>query len=119
MVNPYAVTSHVDTAERAYGDHARLVQSSFLFRVIEFDRPFEGRLRYSCWWWRQRIEINGHRVWFRISWLKIHSRAAFRIPASIDASGPEAGIEIDLTRSNGIRRFRFWIEGETVYDEFN
>ena len=65
MVNPYAVTSHVDTAERAYGDHARLVQSSFLFRVIEFDRPFEGRLRYSCWWWRQRIEINGHRVWFR------------------------------------------------------
>ena len=60
---------------------------------------------------------NVHNVWFRISWLRIHSHAEFRLPRSLDADQPAAGIEIDFTRNLRIRRFRFWIADETVYDE--
>ena len=117
MTNPYESPRN-GLAQRAFG-YARLIRSAFLFRVIEFDPPFIGQLQYSSWWWRQRIDINGHNVWFRISWLRIHRQANFVIPASLDPRQPNASIDIDFARGSVIRRFRFWIDGELVYEELN
>ena len=44
---------------------------------------------------------------------------ASSFPASMDAGQPEARIEIEFSRGNMIRRFRFWIGDELVYDEVN
>ena len=118
--NPYETPRDPGMAERAFGDFARLVQSSFLFRVIEFEQPFQGVLTYSCWWWRQKIDINGYNVWFRISWIRIHSLAEFEFADVLGTGGRIKGkILIDFSRSLRIRRFRLFLAGELVYDEQN
>jgi hypothetical protein len=119
MTNPFAVSSEVAGQRGVFGDHARLRRSAFLFRVIDFERPFAGTLVYSGWWFRQKVEIAGEVVWFRISWLTIERRAEFRIPVGVDPSRPKGRLEIDFTRGLRIRRFRVWIEGQIAYDEIN
>jgi len=117
LTNPFAVTTGAAPDRGVFGDHARRVRSAFLFRVVDFDRPFSGRLTYSSWWWRQKIEISGYRVWFRVSWMRIHRRAEFTLPPAVAPSEPQGIVEIDFTRTLRIRRFRLWIAGEIVYDE--
>ena len=119
MENPYAPTMVDEPKHVVFGDHARRVRGTFLYREIEISRPAEITLIYSGWWWVQRIQLNGHRVWSRISWKSIHDELDFKIPASIIPTEPKARIEIGFSRSLSIRRFRFWIEDELVYDEVN
>ena len=90
-----------------------------MYRVIEFDAPIACQMVYDGWWFRQKIEINGHVAWVRISWLTIHRKVEFRVPKSVDASEPEGRIEIEFGRGLGIRRFRVWLAGELAYDEIS
>ncbi len=119
MINPYESPSHGTMSQRSHGEHARLIRSAFLYRVIEFDRPFVGRLTYSSWWWRQRVDINGQNVWFRISWLRIHRRIQFEIPKSPDRDSCMGEIEIEFSRGLKMRRFRLLIDADVVYEEKN
>lgn len=62
-----------------FGDTSERRRSALLYREIEFRSPFAGRFVYSGWWFRQKIEINGETVWFRISWMRIFRHATFTI----------------------------------------
>lgn len=139
--NPFAVSTELTAQRGVFGDAARCLRSGLLYREIEFGSPFAGVLVYSGWWFRQKIEINGETVWFRISWMQIFRHAAFTIsPAAIPPAaigempsvrgakpgvagriepGVAGRIEIDFTRGLMIRRFRLWIADELVYDEIN
>lgn len=119
MTNPFAVSTELTDQRGIFGDHVRRLRSAFLFRVIEFQRPFSGVFVYSGWWFRQKIEINGEVVWFRISWLTIFRRAEFTIPEATLPGQSEGQVEIEFTRALQIRRFRIWVGGEIVYDEIN
>ena len=119
MVNPFAVTTGQIDERGVFGDHARRVRSGFLYRVIEFDRPYPCQLVYNGRWFLQRITINGSLVWWQISWLTIRPRAEFRVPARIDPATPAGSIEIGFARGLLMRRFRVWIGGQIVYDEVN
>lgn len=119
MQNPFGVTSDIGLRHGVFADHARLIRSAFLFRLLELDRPVQCRLLYTSWWWRQKIEIDGQVVWFRVSWITIHRRAEFRFPPSIDPSERSGAIEIDFTRGLRIRRFRVWVDDAIVYDAFS
>ncbi|MEC8590477.1 MAG: hypothetical protein VXZ15_02910 [Planctomycetota bacterium] len=119
MVNPYQSPSSGSLHERSLGPHARVIQAAFLFRVIEFDLPFPARLRYSCWWWRQRIDINDQNLWFRVSWLRIHRKISFELPESVDPQRRPCRIDIGFSRGMAIRRFQVWIGDELAYDEQN
>ena len=81
--------------------------------------PVAARMGYSGWWFRQKIELQGEVVWFRISWLTILRRAEFRLPSSIDRNQSPVEIEITFGRMLQIRRFRLWISHELAYDEVN
>ncbi len=98
---------------------ARLIRSSFLFRVIEFDLPLPFRMIYDGWWFRQKIEISGETAWFQISWLTIQRHIEFQIPSTVDPQQPSAAIEIDFGQGLKIRRFRVWVSQQNVYDEVN
>ena len=119
MVNPYQPPIPGSLAERSLGEHARLVQAAFLFRILEFDQPFPAELRYSCWWWRQKVELNGQTVWFRISWLKIHRSIQLTLPAAVDPDQRECRIQIKFGAFMSIRRFQVWIGEHLAYDEQN
>ncbi len=118
MTNPFAASAIVPSERGVFGD-ARLIRSGFLFRVIELRSPVAMRMVYSGWWFRQKIEINGELVWFRISWLTILRRAEFPLPATVDTNQSPAQMEIGFGRGLMIRRFRLWIDGQIVYDEIN
>jgi hypothetical protein len=85
--------------------------------VIELQSPLAATLVYSGWWFRQKIELDGQVVWFRISWLAILRRAEFQLPESLDPRCRPAEMEITFGRALRIRRFRLWIDGQLVYDE--
>lgn len=123
--NPFASSASIPSQRGVFGT-ARLVQPGFLFRVIDFEWPGTGiqsRLVYDAWWFRQKIAIDGHLAWFRISWLKIQRQVEFRIPTALESeAGDGVGdgeIEIDFGRGLMIRRFRLWLGGILVYDEIN
>ena len=116
--NPFSPTSTLPNERGVFGT-ARQIRSGFLFRVIDFDAPMRCRLVYDGWWFRQKIEINGEVAWFQISWLRIHRRITFQVPAKVKVRQPEGKIEIEFGRSLMIRRFRIWIGGQMVYDEIN
>jgi hypothetical protein len=115
--NPFS--SPTVTDERGVFGGAQRIQGGFLYRVIQIDAPVACRLRYDGWWFRQKIEIDGRLVWFRISWLTIHRRAEFLLPASVDPAQTPASIEIEFGRGLSIRRFRVWIGGQIAFDEIN
>lgn len=116
--NPFAAPNPTPGQRGVYGN-ARAVRSGFLYRVIEVDAPLRCKVVYDGWWFRQKIEINGYRAWFQISWLTIRRRIDFRVPAQVDRSEPQGAIEIHFGPSLMIRRFRLWIGGQIVYDEIN
>lgn len=117
MSNPFA-SSIVSDQRGVFGD-SRRIRAGFLYRVIQIDAPVSCQLVYDGWWFRQKIEIDGQRAWFQISWLTIRRHIEFTIPASVDPRQPAAVIEIEFGRSLGIRRFRVWIDGQIAYDEVN
>lgn len=119
MVNPYQPPISGSLAERSLGENARRIRAAFLFRVIQFDRPFPVELRYSCWWWRQKIEVNDRTVWFRISWLRIHRKIRCNLPHAVDPEERECRIEIKFGAFMSIRRFQVWIGEQLAYDEQN
>jgi len=114
--NPFSPPSTLSHQKAVCGD-ARLLQSGFLYRVIEFEQPLGFRLEYSGWWFWQRVRINGNRVWFRISWLRIWSQLEFDLPAEVDSSQPEVKIEISFRPGLIIQRFRIWVAQQIVFDQ--
>ena len=120
MINPFATTSDGDFAERAVLlNGTKLIRSAFLYREIQFLSPFQGTLVYSGWWFRQVVQVQEQRVWFRISWWTFSRRIEFRIPVTICSTNPVTAIEIDFGRGLQIRRFRVWVAGQLAYDEIN
>ncbi|WP_345685673.1 hypothetical protein [Novipirellula caenicola] len=138
MTNPFEPPAELPTERGVFGDHATLITRRFLYRVIHYQRPFTGTLVYSGWWFRQKVEINGVVVWWKVSWLNISPSVSFTVPAEAwhnsqtttqstqpathenEAlpSEPIAGrIEIQFTRGLRIRRFRVWFDQQLVYDE--
>ncbi len=117
MVNPYSVTSKSALQTGFFGQHATRREAAFLYRVIEIRHPIEAELVYSGWWFRQTVDFAGHRVWGKISWLKIWPKVEFSLPEAVDPAGRDGRIEIDFTRGLRIRRFRVWIDEQLVYDE--
>lgn len=101
-----------------FGD-ARRVRAGFLHRELDITRPVTCRVVYDGWWFRQKIEINGHQAWFQISWLTIRRKIDFRLPAAVDPQQPRARVEIDFGPGLSIRRFRLWLDGQIAYDEVN
>lgn len=116
--NPFAPPDLIEETDRGvYGDHARCLRKTLLYREIRFDGSIEGLFIYDGWWFRQKITLNGNSVWFRISWLNIHRNAAFDLPTSIDPLQRRCRVEIEFSQFLLIRRFRVWLDGETLYDE--
>ena len=116
--NPFSASATVTEERGVYGD-ARRLRSGFLYRVIDIGAPWECRLVYDGWWFRQKVAINAETAWFEISWLTIRRNIEFQIPASVIPDRPDARIEIEFGRALMIRRFRLWIDGNIVYDEIN
>ncbi len=117
MVNPYSVTSAAPLQSGVFSDHARRLDGTFLYRVIQIENPFEAELVYSGWWFRQTIDVQHYRVWKKISWLTILSSVHFFFPKQVDPLERPGHIEIDFGRGLQIKRFRLWIDQELVYDE--
>lgn len=124
--NPYSVSPHSPLHRGAFGEHALLLRRGFLYRIIDIHEPFVGQLTYDGWWFRQTVQIGGRSQWFQISWLKIHTRFQFTLPAEIkvdpgwgDADNRLMSIEIGFSRGLTIRRFRIWLAGRILYDEIN
>lgn len=124
--NPFSVSAALPLQHGIFSEHAVLVRSGFLFRIIDIREPLVGRLIYSGWWFRQTVEIDGQSHWFQISWLKIHSQLEFTLPAWIsidptwgDPENRRMSIEIGFTRGLAIRRFRIWLAGRILYDEIH
>ncbi|WP_442506325.1 hypothetical protein SH528x_005163 [Novipirellula sp. SH528] len=136
MPNPFEPPIELPSEKGVFGDNATLITRRFLYRVIQYRRPFTGTLVYSGWWFRQKIEINGTVVWWKVSWLNISPNVSFTIPVEALAykhvnegvsqlhdsvpSQPILGrIEIQFTRGLQIRRFRLWFDNQIVYDEID
>jgi hypothetical protein len=117
--NPFQPTSNLTEKRGVFADFAVRQRSAFLYRVIDFERPFEGQLVYTGWWFRQAVYINGHPVWFRISWTKIHTSIAFQLPKSVSPTMSLGQLEIQFSRGLTIQRFRIWIDSSLVYDEIH
>jgi hypothetical protein len=116
-MNPFD-PSHILVDERGvFGDSAKLVQRGLLRRVIDFEQPFQGRLIYDGKWFRQKVEINGAPAWYRVSWLRIHRKLEFRLPAGLSDLPSQCRIDIDFGIGLSIRRFQVTIGGIVFYDE--
>lgn len=117
MVNPFEAPPSVNEEAVVFGEAVRK-RGGLLHREIEFRQPVAAKLVYDGKWFRQKIEIDGHVVWYRISWLTIHRTAKFKLPGAASAD-PDARMEVDFTKGLGIRRFRVWMNDELAYDEIN
>lgn len=112
--NPYESPRLTREPHRIEYPNARILQSGFLYRKVEFSRPFAGTLTYDSWWWRQRVQLDGNTLWFRISWRKIHDRIEFVIPSQ---PAMPALLEITFGRNLAILRFKISVRGELIFDE--
>lgn len=146
--NPFAPAKAVDDDRGVFGD-ARLIKSSFLYRVIEIDWASLGsngllkierelanhsdpvtenasrdrvRIIYTGWWFLQRVYVQGVLCWSAVSWLTLRRTIDVKVPDSIFASNSgDARLSIEITFGTGlqIQRFRLWIDSRLYYDEFN
>lgn len=114
--NPFSIPRELPSERGVFGD-ARLIKKSFLYRVIELERPIPVRFVYNGWWFRQTVKISNHMAWSQISWLTIERNAEFEIPEVVSAGRLPCKIEIDFARALMIKRFRIWIDENLVYDE--
>ncbi|MGV3483968.1 MAG: hypothetical protein ACO1RT_06085 [Planctomycetaceae bacterium] len=119
VINPFDASRILVDEKGVFADDAKLVRGSFLFRVIDFEQPFKGRLVYDGWWFWQRVTIDGLRVWSQISWLRIERAIHFRLPAELDSQSRECRIDIQFGPGLRIRRFQVTVAGITAYDEIS
>jgi len=126
QLNPYSVSTQSSLEKGVFSKYATLHRRSFLYREIRFEKPFQGTFVYNGWWFRQVITINRVPCWFRISWLRIHSRFRFELPEKLTAEAdPQSAAdssqtihgEIEFSRTLAIRRFRVWLGERVIYDE--
>lgn len=114
--NPFRPSAEIDTEKGVTGT-ARLLRSGFLFRVIELNFPGKVHLRYSGWWFVQRVDVNGIRVWTKISWLDLSRRIQFALPVEVDPARRLVNIEINFRPGLLIQRFRVWVDGQMEFDQ--
>ncbi|TWU59203.1 hypothetical protein Poly51_19890 [Rubripirellula tenax] len=116
--NPFAPAASVDDEIGVCGD-ARLIRSGFLFRIIEFETPRKCGLRYSGWWFLQRVWVDDHKVWSKVSWLNLSRNIEFRLPA--DRFPDESLVRIEIVFRPGlvIRRFRVWMDEQLAFDQIS
>ena len=74
-------------------------------------------MKYSGWWFVQRIDVNGVRAWTKISWLDLSRQIQFDLPAEIDRARRTVNVEINFRPGLLIRRFRVWIDGQMEFDQ--
>lgn len=146
--NPFAPAQTVDEDRGIFGD-ARLIKSSFLYRVIEIDRASlasdgvlkageetadhttavpeissgDGvRIVYTGWWFLQRVYVQGTLCWSAVSWLSLRRAIDLTVPSRIfDNRSENADLRIEITFGTAlqIQRFRLWIASRLHYDEIN
>jgi len=116
-INPFDASRILEDEQGVFADGAKLVQRALLFRVIDFELPFQGRFVYDGWWFWQRVSIEGIRVWSKISWLRIERKVQFQLPKEVDALSPPCQIDIHFGPGLSIRRFQVTIAGVVAYDE--
>ncbi len=114
--NPYRSPSPVQHQGVVYGDYAKRRRGGFLFREIELTGRFDGVLRYTGWWFVQRVFLNDRRLWWKISWLTLQRRVDFRLP---DATGQavDATLQMDFDARLRFRRFQLIADDVSIYDE--
>jgi len=116
-MNPFDASKILVDDRGVFADGAKLIRGSFLYRDIDFESPFQGRLVYDGWWFRQLVQVSGVRAWMRISWLKIHRKIEFVLPAEIDPLLRKCCIDIHFGTGLSIRRFQVTVGGIVSYDE--
>lgn len=116
-MNPFDPSKILHDEKGVFADNAKLVERTLLYRVIDFEQPFVGRLVYDGWWFRQIVTINGVRVWVRISWLRIHRRLEFVLPIDLDPDQRAGRIDIEFGLGLSMRRFQVTVGGIVCYDE--
>lgn len=117
MINPFDASKILVDEKGVFADGATLKRRSLLFRVIDFEIPFHGRLVYDGWWFWQRVTLDGVRVWSKISWLRIEPRFEFRLPVELDPQQSVCRIDIIFGFGLSIRRFQVTVGGIIAYDE--
>lgn len=118
-MNPYESPAEVDLKRDAFIDGGRLLRAGLLHRKIEFERPFQATFNYDGKYFRQRLLINRHLVWFCISWTVIHRRFEFVWPRDVDPQERAGRVEIEFAAGLSIHRFSVFLGDETIYDEVN
>lgn len=101
-----------------FGDHAVLRGKGFLYREIELTGQFDGRLRYSGWWFVQRIYFSDQLLWHRITWISIAREVQFELPAT-DGQLVPVTLRIDCDARLLFRRFQLSAGGTILYDEIH
>ena len=119
MTNPYEPPKVAEHSKGNFGDHSRLLKRGFLYREIELYNPVQTLLVYNGWNFLQRIFLDGHLVWKRISWVVIHKKARFQFPEEIDAERRWGEMQITFGRGLLVRRFTILFDDSIVYDEWN
>ncbi len=117
--NPFRPAAAIGDDRGVFADFAVRRRASFLYRVIDLERPLATQLLYTGWWFRQAVYFDGHPAWFRISWTRIYTSISFRVPEPVDAQQRLGQIEINFNRGLMIRRFRVWLDAQIVYDEIH
>lgn len=117
-INPYAVDSDQKLSKGVFGN-ARRRRGGFLFRLIDVDAPVQLTVRYSGWWFVQRVRVNQKLCWWKISWLRIERHIEFGLPPDIDAQRRRLELDITLSPSLWIGRFQIRLGDQTVYDEIS
>lgn len=117
VANPFDASKILVDEQGVFADGAKLVRRSLLYRVIDFEQPFRGRLIYDGWWFRQRVTVEAMPVWLRISWLRIERQLEFRLPKQVDSQMRNCRIDIHFGPGLWIRRFQVTVGGMIAYDE--
>lgn len=131
--NPYSVSASISPEIQVRSDCAHLRRGTFLFRQIEFEAPFRATLTYDGWWFRQKVALQPSddglaplQVWFRVSWVRIHSAFEFDLPEEFPLdpdwdtfANPVTRVrgEITFAKTLAIRQFRIWLGETVIYDE--
>jgi hypothetical protein len=117
VVNPFDAAKILVDEKGVFADGAKLIRGMLVFRVIDFEIPFKGRLVYDGWWFWQRVTVDGIRVWSKISWLRIERQVEFTLPAAVDPLQSRCRIDIHFGPGLTIRRFQVTVAGVVSYDE--
>jgi hypothetical protein len=110
VTNPYAPTKSPGHGAVFLG-RGQPTWIGWLSRKLEFD---DHCLSWTAWKLFQRIEVDQRTVWFRVSWVRIHSTMKFYLP-----DGRPGLVEIQFGWAAQVKRFQFWVDHELVFEERN